>query len=94
MRSFARKTSEKTGIAKNWPSGTTGAYVGRVMKLSVACLARTDLTPRPAAVEVTSDLMVGPRPALDSLFDVDDDLPTTLYKPTRASRTRLRAVQG
>lgn len=49
------------------------------MKLCVACLARTDMTPRPAEVREAV------RPKLDSIFDVEEDeLPTTLHVSRRA----------
>lgn len=69
------------------------------MKLSVTCLARTDMTPRAPKVAVAE---VRPAPAarviterpemrsrFDSLFDMDDEeLPTTLYTPDKAPRAR------
>lgn len=48
------------------------------MKLCVANLARTDMTPRPAEVSVMA------RPKLDSIFDVEEDeAPTTVYASRR-----------
>ncbi len=57
------------------------------MKLCVANLARADLTPRPAEVmlrtrstiEEREPLGARMRQALSSLFDEEEDLPTTLY---------------
>ena len=60
------------------------------MKLCVACLARTDMTPRP--VEVVAAPSSGVRPSLDSMFDVEEEIPTTLYAPRKAARGRGRAA--
>lgn len=57
------------------------------MKLCVANLARADLTPRPAevalrtrsTVETPQPLAARMREALSSLFEDEDELPTTLY---------------
>lgn len=71
------------------------------MKLSVTCLARTDMTPRapkvaPVAVTAAAPRVITERPEMrsrfDSLFDMDDEeMPTTLYTPTKSPRAR-RAV--
>lgn len=48
------------------------------MKLCVANLARTDMTPRPAEVSVVA------RPKLDSIFEIEEDeAPTTVYAARR-----------
>lgn len=57
------------------------------MKLCVTNLARADLTPRPAEVALRTRPIVEDREplgarmrqALSSLFDDEEDLPTTLY---------------
>ena len=68
------------------------------MKLSVTCLARTDMTPR--APKVAVPVAAGPAPRViterpemrsrfDSLFDMDDEeVPTTLYTPGKSPRAR------
>lgn len=67
------------------------------MKLCVANLARTDMTPRPARVSVPStdrapSPAAAPQRKLESMFDGDeDDAPTTLYAPGRRSSPRLSA---
>lgn len=74
------------------------------MKLSVTCLARTDMTPRApkvaiAAVERPATLprAIAERPEMrsrfDSLFDMDDEeVPTTLYTPGKSARARRAVV--
>lgn len=62
------------------------------MKLCVACLARTDMTPRPS--EVVTAPSSSARPRLDSMFDAEEEIPTTLYTPHRAPRGRARAATG
>lgn len=90
-----RKTASKRGSAENSTDGTSGAFVDLDMKLGVACLARTDMTPRPAGVAhaapTAAPIRPGTRPALDSIFDGEDEVPTTL-KPARTSRARSRAA--
>ncbi len=57
------------------------------MKLCVANLARADLTPRPAevllrmrsAADEREPLSARMRQALSSLFEEEDEMPTTLY---------------
>ncbi len=68
------------------------------MKLCVACLARTDMSPRPAAASVKAPVSSGaPREgkldvagALASMFEIDEeDLPTTVYTKRRARGAML-----
>ncbi len=66
------------------------------MKLCVACLARTDMTPRPpSAVDpVEAASRPAPRAELDSLFDAEEEIPTSLYRPrTRAPSPPKSRVQ-
>ncbi len=67
------------------------------MKLGVTCLARTDMTPRPPNVvdktPQAAAIKVVARGALDSLFDAEEEAPTTLYRPSKsASRSRARVA--
>ena len=73
------------------------------MKLSVTCLARTDMTPRAPKVAVAevrpapAGRVISERPEMrsrfDSLFDMDDEeLPTTLYTPSKSPRARRPIV--
>jgi hypothetical protein len=75
------------------------------MKLSVTCLARTDMTPRAPKVAApvvearpaTAARVITERPEMrsrfDSLFDMDDEeLPTTLYTPSKSPRARRAVV--
>jgi hypothetical protein len=48
------------------------------MKLSIASLSGSDYGLRPQSVAQTVS-----RPASSSLFDDDDDVPTTLHRPRR-----------
>lgn len=72
------------------------------MKLSVTCLARTDMTPRAPKVAVaearpvSAARVITERPEMrsrfDSLFEDDEELPTTLYTPTKSPRARRAVV--
>lgn len=69
------------------------------MKLCVACLARTDMSPRPAPSAKAPVSSSAPREgkldvagALASLFEVEEeDLPTTVYTKRRARGAMLMA---
>jgi hypothetical protein len=64
------------------------------MKLCVANLARTDLTPRPdTALLAVKPAHVAEGSVVDvALFETDEeDVPTTVYSPKR-TRTRGRAA--
>ncbi|NUP04735.1 MAG: hypothetical protein HOW73_01600 [Polyangiaceae bacterium] len=64
------------------------------MKLCVACLARTDMSrPSASASEGLGEEVASGVRALDSIFDAEEDVPTTLYVPARSTRNRARTTE-
>jgi hypothetical protein len=62
------------------------------MKLCVANMATTDMTPRPERVAAVPSSPAPARRRLESMFDGDEeDAPTTLYAAARKSSPRLSA---